>query len=144
MVVKKGQLKEHDSEECAGIEAMRLAYKLDSRMLIVKVVGVTDTKPRISFCPTCNRYVGESDHDVLMQRFRQFKGNSHTIADPTWHGDRWPESHDKVLCDLWENENCNVRELCNIFRRTVSGITSRLYKHGYDTSGHHTSTYGRK
>ena len=45
MVVKKSQLKEHSSEECAGIEAMRLAYKLGSNMYVVKVVAIAQSEP---------------------------------------------------------------------------------------------------
>ena len=45
MVVRQSQLKEHSSEECAGIEAMRLAYKLDSNMYVVKVIAIAHCAP---------------------------------------------------------------------------------------------------
>ena len=45
MVVKKSQLTEHSDEECAGIEAMRLAHKLNSNMYVVKVVAIAQSAP---------------------------------------------------------------------------------------------------
>ena len=51
MVVKKGQLREHDSLNSAAIEADRLSIENFSSFYVIEVIAIAETMPRNHMAP---------------------------------------------------------------------------------------------
>jgi hypothetical protein len=114
MVVKKGQLVEHEDNREALKEARRLARKLDNDMYVVEVKAVEQA-----------RKLGELkiEHTLLFNALL----NCHSSRV----GHRWTPEEEDIVVHLWRDQREGIADIAAITSRNPYGIECRLRELGF-------------
>ena len=73
--------------------------------------------------------LGEDDDRAFYTILASFDALKAKKTQPEKAGKRWTEQDDKKLCEMFDAD-ASKKDICNTFKRTSTGIASRLVRLG--------------
>lgn len=125
MVVRKGQLVEHNDSNAAQTEAVRLATRHGDQFYVVKVMGCTQEQRTITYSDTCERMPPYIYGNCALLLCDLLDCSESRVGAP------WSKEEDRLLRMMWQSDGYTVHALAEIFCRNPKGIHCRLRKLGF-------------